>query len=206
MLVSAQAAERYFAGFSWPGCSVTRAWAPGPGTAAALLRQGVPVDRIDQPAADAAQFDSEALWAGVASQVGPGHRLLVVRGVSAGSSSGVAADSSKGSGREWLADQCRAAGGAVNWCVAYERRVPDWGEVERAQAVEWSGPQAVWLFSSTEAVNHLATLCPGVRWSGARALVTHQRIADAARDLGFGDVRSTRPAVAEVLHALESMS
>ena len=198
MFVSAQAVERFCAGFSWPGCPATRVWAPGPGTAAALLRQGVPADRVDQPAPDAAQFDSEALWAVVAPQVRPGHRLLVVRGATM--------DSPNGNVREWLASQCRAAGGEIDWCVAYARRAPVWGVKERAQAVEWSGPQAIWLFSSTEAVNHLATLCPGIDWRGARALATHQRIADTARDLGFGDVRTTRPAVAEVLHALESVS
>ena len=40
----------------------TRAWATGPGTASALLREGVAPALLDAPALDAGQFDSEALW------------------------------------------------------------------------------------------------------------------------------------------------
>jgi uroporphyrinogen-III synthase len=39
-----------------------RFMAPGPGTVAALRAVGVPAAQIDAPAADAQQFDSEALW------------------------------------------------------------------------------------------------------------------------------------------------
>ncbi len=39
-----------------------RVWCTGPGTAAALKAQGIPSHQIDQPAASAAQLDSEALW------------------------------------------------------------------------------------------------------------------------------------------------
>ena len=46
-----------------------RCWATGPGTHKALLQAGVPEACIDSPAADAAQFDSEALWQRVAAQV-----------------------------------------------------------------------------------------------------------------------------------------
>jgi uroporphyrinogen-III synthase len=206
MFVSAQAVERFWSGFDWPGCQDTRLWAPGPGTAAALLRHGVPLDRIDQPAHDAAQFDSEALWVEVASQVHPGHRLLVVRGASAATASQNTDVGQRGNGREWLASQCRAAGGEIAWCVAYERHAPVWDADTRERAAALAGSQAIWLFSSTEAVTHLRSLCPDAHWGNARALATHPRIADAARDLGFGEVRCTRPAVADVLHALESMS
>lgn len=206
MFVSAQAVQRFWSGFDWPACAATRVWAPGPGTAAALVRQGIPADRIDQPAQDAEQFDSEALWAEVAGQVHPGHRLLIVRGATAGAARQNAAVGRRGNGREWLANQCQAAGGEVAWCVAYERRAPEWDASTRKHAAALAGPQAIWLFSSTEAVNHLGLLCPDAVWSHARALATHQRIADAARELGFGEVRCARPAVADVLHALESMS
>ena len=58
----------------------TRAWSPGPGTTAALLRAGWPAARIDAPAHDAPQFDSESLWARVAPQARAGTRVLIVRG------------------------------------------------------------------------------------------------------------------------------
>ena len=206
MFVSAQAVQQFWSGFDWPACLSTRVWAPGPGTATALLRHGIPADRIDQPAQDADQFDSEALWAKVADQVNPGHRLLVVRGATAGADNWSDKAEQRGNGREWLANQCRAAGGEVAWCVAYERRAPVWDVDTRVRAAALVNPQAVWLLSSTEAVNNLKALCPDVDWGSARALATHQRIADAARKLGFGEVHCTRPAVADVLHGLKSMS
>lgn len=105
-----------------------RCWAPGPGTAQALERVGVPWARIDQPASDAAQFDSEALWSVVGPQVVQGWRVLVVRG-----ELDVPADVSlngQGAGREWLADQCCAAGAVVHMCVAYKRQKPDWSPAD----------------------------------------------------------------------------
>ena len=61
-----------------------RAWAPGLGTRDALLAASVPADAIDAPAADAKQFDSEALWSLVQSQVKAGDKVLIVRGCSVG--------------------------------------------------------------------------------------------------------------------------
>jgi uroporphyrinogen-III synthase len=46
-----------------------RAWCTGPGTAAALQACGIPSGQIDQPAANTAQLDSEALWDVVCPQV-----------------------------------------------------------------------------------------------------------------------------------------
>ncbi|HEX5804921.1 MAG TPA: uroporphyrinogen-III synthase [Macromonas sp.] len=198
MFVSAQAVTHFLAGVP-PTHGPAHCWAPGPGTARALLQWGVPVERIDAPAADAEQFDSEALWAVVRSQVHPGHRLLVVRGDSAGASR------PEGSGRDWLARQCQAAGGQVDWCVAYQRRAPQWDAGTCLLARQHAADGSVWLFSSSEAVAHLGRLCPGQRWDAARALVTHPRIAQAVRELGFGEIMTTRPALADVLRHLESL-
>ena len=71
------------------------------------IRLGLGPDRIDQPPADAPQFDSEHLWPVVSSQARPGARVLVVRGVSA-SADGVPAGGAEGSGREWLLEQVKA--------------------------------------------------------------------------------------------------
>jgi uroporphyrinogen-III synthase len=43
----------------------------------------------------------------------------------------------------------------------------------------------LWVFSSSEAVGHLRVLAPAASWRLARALASHQRIALAARELGF---------------------
>ena len=75
MFVSAAAVEYFFAdeaGASrcWPTGLAARAWAPGPGTAAALMRHGVPAQWIDAPAPDSGQFDSEAHWRKTGPTVG----------------------------------------------------------------------------------------------------------------------------------------
>ncbi len=200
MFVSAQAVDRFWAAPGLPANAPDgpRCWAPGPGTARALQMAGVPAARIDAPAEDAPQFDSEALWARVQGQVCPGHRLLVVHGVSADGHAG----------RDWLARQCEGAGGQVERCVAYRRQVPSsWpGLLSTAgAALPLSAPSAWWLFSSSEAVANLAQLEPGADWSAAQALVTHPRIAAAAQALGFGRIVQTRPALPDVLQTLESV-
>lgn len=181
---------------------VFRCWAPGPGTAQALVRAGVPLARIDQPAPDAAQFDSEALWQLVAPQVLPGWRVLVVRGeVDAPAGS---APAGQGSGREWLADQCRVAGAAVDLCAAYKRQAPEWTPSMLAAAHVAASNGAIWLFSSSEGAGHLKALLPTQRWSKAIALTTHPRIAQTVSRLGFGRVQVCRPAQADVLQTLNS--
>ncbi|MBS3996948.1 MAG: uroporphyrinogen-III synthase, partial [Hydrogenophaga sp.] len=57
---------------------------------------------------------------------------------------------------------------------------------------------------SSEALAHLADAQPQANWGAAHALVTHPRIAERARQLGFGRVVQTRPALSDVLSALES--
>lgn len=182
----------------------TRFWAPGPGTAKALAqaltRGGIAPDRIDSPSPAAAQFDSEHLWPVVAAQMGPGRRLLIVRGRSAGAQPGEL----PGSGREWLMRQCQAAGAQVSACVAYERRVCSLDGSLQAPWREAAQQGAVWLFSSSESLAALAPLGATVDWSRCAALVTHPRIGQAAQGLGFGRVVDTRPALDDVLRTLES--
>jgi uroporphyrinogen-III synthase len=193
MFVSGNAARHFFAaapaGARWPGA--TRAWATGAGTLAALAEAGVGATAIDAPAASSAQFDSETLWSRVAQQVRPGDRVLIVRG---GDPQGAA------SGRDWLADQVVAAGGLVDTVVAYRRAAPDLSATDLAQARE----PGVWLFSSSEAVANLGSLLAR-DWSLASAVATHPRIAQAARQAGFGVVRESRPPVEAVAAVLESL-
>ena len=176
----------------------TRAWAPGPGTVAALRQAGLPTQHIDAPAADAAQFDSEALWQVVAPQIGPGDRVLIVRG-------GTTPGAEGGSGREWLAQQITAAGGAVDFVAAYERGAPQFDADQQALARQAATDGSVWLLSSSEAVAHLAAALPGQHWGQARALATHPRIAQAAQAAGFGSVNECRPAFNEVAASIESL-
>jgi uroporphyrinogen-III synthase len=155
----------------------------------------VPDARIDAPAPDAAQFDSETLWASVQGQVRAGDRLLLVRG---GDSEG------RGQGRDWLVQQLVAAGVRVDTVVAYTRQAPHWSDSQRAGAAQAASDGSLWLFSSSEAAHHLALLLPGQDWSRARAIATHPRIAAAVQALGFGEVRAARPAFEDVLASIES--
>ncbi len=216
MFVSAPAVTQFFAEQPWPPATQAdagdttaagqggrpRCWAPGPATARALLAVGVPADRIDQPDADADQYDSESLWHVVDPQVVSGHRLLIVRGQT---EAAAAVASPQGNGRDWLANQCRAQGGSVDWCVAYRRRAPAWTAQQRELARAASRDGSVWLLSSSEAIDYLRDLLPEADWSQSRALATHPRIAQAAARLGFGTLHSSRPALADVLINLESM-
>ena len=198
MFVSSNAVQHFMAArpaeagapATWP-----RAWAPGPGTARALQQAGWPAERIDTPAPDAAQFDSETLWPQIAAQVQPGVRVLMVRGADA---------EGQGAGRHWLADQVSAAGGQVEWLSTYRRLPPVWDEATRTQAQIAASDGSLWLFSSSEAIHNLRALLPDQDWRAARALATHPRIAATARQQGWGQVAESRPALDAVWASIKS--
>ena len=183
-----------------------RFMAPGPGTAAALLAAGVPAGQIDSPPLDAGQFDSEALWKVVGQRDWQGRRVLVVRGATSplGQTSQTPAVSS---GRDWLAQQWLAAGCQVDLVGVYERRAcvftPE--QAQRAQRASRDG--AVWLFSSSEAVQHLLgqAALQGTDWRRAVAIATHPRIAETVRAAGWGVVLPARPALGDVVSALHAL-
>ena len=175
MFVSANAVEHFFAarplGAIWPDAVL--AGSTGPGTTAALRSAGV--KQVEEPAADATQFDTEALWARLAWRNWQGARVLVVRGED---------------GREWLADTLRKHGAEVSFVAAYRRLPPlldAAGRTLLAQA-QARPEQHVWLFSSSEAVAHLQALTDARAWTAAQAFASHPRIAHAARQAGFGRV------------------
>lgn len=207
MFVSANAVAGFFASnsalplvFSGQSAIKTRAFAPGPGTVKALLRAGVASGRIDAPAADAVQFDSEALWQVVGPQVRPGDRVLIVRGGDAQSAGAVS-----GSGRDWLAQRLAEAGATADFIVAYQRARPQFDAAQQQLAASAAADGSVWLFSSSEAVHNLQACLPQQSWQAARAIATHPRIAAAARQAGFGVVCESRPALADVKASIESM-
>lgn len=219
MFVSANAVEGFFAARpvgTLPLLSTPiQAWATGPGTARALVAAGWPPARIVVPPEDAPQFDSEALWARVAGQVGSGSCVLIVRGADAQDLRDTHAHASDlarsgvelagaGAGRDWFARQVREAGGQVDFVASYQRCPPRWAqqELELASVCAATPGGAVWLFSSSEAVRNLRSFLPEQDWGAAHALVTHERIARVARDAGFVDIAVSRPALADVQNAL----
>jgi len=194
VFVSPNAVERFFAlrsaAVPWP--AATLAAVPGPGSADAAQAAGVPAAQLIQPAAEAAQFDSEALWQRLQTRPWAGRRVLVVRGEG---------------GREFLAERLREAGAQVSFVQAYARARPVWTASEQAvlrDALQ-QPQQHLWLLSSAEALSHLPALAPGADWSAAQALASHPRIAERARALGFGAVHEGQPSLASVLAQVQRL-
>ena len=206
MLVSGQAA-RFFASASVVAAfqalaasgTAPRWWAPGPGTARTLQQCGLPAHCIDQPAAEASQFDSEALWQRVESQIQPGNRVLIVRGRDG------TAPQPEGHGRDWLAQQLQRAGAQVDKVVAYQRQAAQFSDAQRALAQQAASDGTLWLLSSSQAIANLQAQLPAQSWQPARALTTHPRITVAAQAAGFGTVTECRPTLEDVAISIESM-
>jgi uroporphyrinogen-III synthase len=190
MFVSPSAVERFFARRpdgveAWPAAVL--AGSTGPGTHAALLRAGVPPDLIVTPPVSVGRFDSEALWKQLARRGGwAGSQVLVVRGEG---------------GRDWLADTLRREGARVHFIEAYRRTAPvlDVAAAAALQAACEAPAAHCWLFSSSEAAHHLPGLAPAQSWAASWALATHDRIAEAARAVGFGRVDRVDPTPQAVL-------
>jgi uroporphyrinogen-III synthase len=216
MFVSGNAVDHFFKSkppeapvFGMPGATSIRAFVTGPGSLSALKRVQVDARCIDMPDRSAEQFDSEALWAVVAAKVHPGFRVLIVRGSAASDRSGhpVASDkTADGVGRDWFAEQVRAAGGSVEFVVAYQRRTPVLSSSERSMVRHAAVDGTVWLFSSSEAIGNLVATCAGQSWAQAKAVVTHSRIAQAARKAGFSVVCESRPSLAALMASIESVA
>ncbi len=195
VFVSPNAADSFMArrpsGRRWP--DGVRAASLGPGTTRRLVAAGVPREAIVEPAAEAAQFDSEALWARLAGFDWRGAGVLVVRG---------------DGGRAWLADTLTTHGACVAAVAAYRRVVPQPdADGRRLLAAAVAAPQChLWLFGSSEAIDNLQVLAGGIDWSAASALATHPRIAERARRAGFGRVREARPTVAAATACIQSFA
>ena len=182
-----------------------RLMAPGPGTAAALLAAGVPALQIDGPAPDAAQFDSQALWATVGgAHDWQGRRVLIVRGQTMSGQRDAVANAAA-PGRDWIARQWTAAGATVDFLRVYLRQAPQLSAALLQRARAACGDGSVWLLSSSEAVDNLVAL-GGIDLRRARAVATHPRIAEAARAAGWGEVIESRPQLEDITAAIEKMA
>ncbi len=202
VFVSPNAVSRFFAhrpaGQAWPATLWVAS--PGPGTSAALRAEGVPAACLIEPAADAAQFDSESLWQQLSARPWRGARILIVRGEG---------------GREWLASQFEAAGAEVHFLAAYRRAAPQLDATARA-ALDHAlarPRQHLWLFSSSEAIDHLQAQLQGppahgatAALAGSLAVTTHPRIAERAKAAGFGQVQGCRPSIDAVVACIQSLS
>jgi len=190
MFVSANAVNHFFdqrpPGSGWP--AGTLAGSTGPGTTAALRAAGVPAGCVVEPGPEG-PFDTDTLWLQLAARPWAGRQVLVVRGEA---------------GRDWLAERLRAAGAQVDFVAAYRRLAPAFDPAAAAVlAAALDHPREhCWHFSSSEAIAHLMAACPGTDWEPARALATHPRIAQAARQQGFGRVDEVGVQAQDVAAAL----
>lgn len=214
MFVSAAAVKHFFATVLAATTALTlsqylghtRCWATGWGTRKALLQAGVPDTLIDSPPIDAAQFDSEALWRVVAPQIVPKQPVLIVRGTDGLISQDQPQVAPQGAGRDWLAQTLQNADVPVRWVVSYQRGVPRWSDAQQQLAAQASADGSVWCFSSSQAILFLQHLLPHQSWARARCVVTHARIAEAARAWGFGHISLSRPLVDDVVASLELLA
>ena len=93
----------------------------------------------------------------------------------------------------------------MEFVVSYQRRPPNMLESDQLLARQAAEDGSVWLFSSSEAIANLVAACAGQSWAKAKAVVTHGRIAQAARDAGFSVVCESRPTLAALMASIESL-
>ncbi len=171
IFVSANAAEYGVPQTPWP--AGVQAFAPGPGSAAALTDLGVP--GVHFPGE---RHDSEGLLALPALTDPRGKRIVIFRG---------------DTGRNVLGDTLRARGATVDYVCCYRRVPPSAGVAGFADLLRRGDAHALTLTSSEGATN----LCH-VLDAEARALLDalptfapHPRIAAHARELGLHVIETT---------------
>ena len=200
MFVSANAVRYFFAQWRQRAHALPAHlafWSPGPGTTKALLGEGIAPQSVIQPSPDAPQFDSEALWEQAQHRIRTGQRVLIVRGGDG--------HSAPGQGRQWLTDQLQQRGVQVDFAPVYERQAPACTPALLQAIDALRAQQAVWLFSSSECVQHLLACAPARSWQGHTALTTHPRIAEQARQSGFGRTIETLPTLQSITASIKSL-
>lgn len=204
MFVSPASAKWFFqlrpSGAPWP--ADTLAAAPGPGTAQAVQEagaaSGLQIAAVIHPHEDAPQFDSEALWPLLSGMAWRNQHVTIISG----------GDALQSKGRAWLTEQLRAAGATVGAILTYQRLPACWtaDQSSTARTALAHPDEHVWLFSSSESIDHLQQRFPTTQdWSGVRALVTHPKIGQRAHNAGFRQVIDTHPTLDSVVHTLRNL-
>lgn len=194
VFVSRSAVDGFLKVVSKDALQAKRCLTSGLGTRAALIQYGLQADLIDAPDAASTQFDSEALWQLSGKRDWRGKRVLIVRGAN---------NLGEQEGRPWLADQLIVAGAIVDFVAVYERRLPVLPDASR-EILQNPREGDVWLFSSSQSIEHLKLLVPTRGWKTSRAIATHERIFISAMGAGFGEVKITRPVLTDVLATLKA--
>jgi uroporphyrinogen-III synthase len=155
---------------AWP--ATLPAFAPGPGTAAALAATGIANVRIP-----ATTFDSEGLLALPELEDVAGRRVVIFRGEG---------------GRGRLGDALRARGAEVTYVECYRRAAPSTGAAGLSEVLRQGRAHALTL-TSNEGLENLCALLDAAdrqKLEQVPAFAPHPRIAEHARQLGFTAVET----------------
>ncbi|MGV0963715.1 MAG: uroporphyrinogen-III synthase [Polynucleobacter sp.] len=125
-----------------------------------------------------AQWDSEGLWAELQKLNWDWSTMKVIIFKGEG-------------GRDWLADTLKHAGAQVEAFSVYARvpldfNSPAWNDIH-----EMDFAKSLWLLTSSEAVRYLGQA--KLPLDLATAICPHHNIADAAEQIGFGEVFTCEP-------------
>jgi len=129
------------------------------------------------------QWDSEGLWRELQS-LGwnwQSKRVVIFKGEG---------------GRDWLADTLKNAGAQVDAISTYTRVPLDIDNPAWQAIHDLDFSKSLWLLTSSEAVRYLGSVIQDQftqNFSSASALCPHHNIADAAEEIGFGEVFTTEP-------------
>lgn len=166
----------------WP--ATLPAFAPGPGTAAALAAAGLTDVRLPRTT-----MDSEGLLALPEFTPAAGKRVLIFRG---------------GGGRDLLGDTLSARGAQVSYVDCYRRARPQSGAAGLLAAWRERRVDAVTLTSSEGLANLWDILDAYGRkeLAATPAFVTHERIAERARGLGLAKIIVALPTDAGLIASL----
>ena len=183
IFVSVNAVEHTFAkALAWP--ERVRAFAPGPGTAAALENAGL--HNVHLPATT---MDSEGLLALPELADVAGKRVAIFRG---------------SGGRELLGETLTARGAHVDYIECYRRARPASGAAGLIEAWREERVEAVSITSS-EGLDNLWDMLDDptrARFRHTATFVPHARIAERARALALGNIVVTAPTDAGLLASL----
>lgn len=118
-------------------------------------------------------WDSEGLWAELQNLLWnwPAKKVIIFKGEG---------------GRDWLADTLKNAGAQVEAFSVYARVPLDLNSSAWNEIHEMEFAKSLWILTSSEAVRYLGQA--QLPLALATAICPHQNIADAAEQIGFGEV------------------
>ena len=168
----------------------------GEGSKAALARHGLTSANAEIVSpVDPTRTDSETLLQVLNLSALQGKRVLIVRGET---------------GRELLADALRGAGIDVVQVAAYRRNAPELSAGLRMQLAELADSDNDWIITSSEALRNLLQMTKQVLGDAGvskmlqqKLIISHMRIEETARALGFRNITLTGSGDEQLLAALQ---